>query len=131
MGSKKKSKKTTPIPSEAPEPKEPRAPKPKKQPDLPAMEGPGVAVPSFPELDAAIEEYVSVRDRRMALTKEEVSSKGTLRDLMHQHQLERYPYNDYVAIIVPGEEKLKVKVAADEKSPEELAVEDEHAGDGE
>ena len=128
--SKKTEKKSEPNPeTETPTPaSEPKKRKGKPQPDLPAMTGAGVAVPDVPEINAAAEEYLSVRDRRMKLTEQEVITKATLRELMHSHGLQRYPFSDYVVVITPGEEKLKVKVAADENGeptadePEEVGV---------
>lgn len=53
---------------------------------------PGVGRKEIKELDEAAEAYVDVRDRRMALTKEEVKAKETLTLLMKAHKMKAYSY---------------------------------------
>ena len=119
--SKSKTKKTKKTrdqePVEAPERPTVEAGVPEPEPrniDLPGIEGPGVALPRFKDLDAATEEYVNVRNRRMALTEEEVAAKEALATLMHEHGLTVYRYDDYKVVILPGKENIKVKNAADD-----------------
>lgn len=93
-------------------------PKPKrKQPDLPAMVGDGVSVPKIAEIEDVAEQYVDVRDRRMALTKQEVECRNRLATVMHNHDQTRYPYDGQVVICEPGKEKVKVKTV---NGPEDL-----------
>ena len=132
--SKSKTKKTKKTrdqePVEAPERPTVESGVPEPEPrnsDLPGIEGPGVALPRFKDLDDATEEYVSVRNRRMALTEEEVAAKNALATLMHEHGLTVYRYNDYKVVILPGKENIKVKNAADDTTTVEAGSE----GDGE
>lgn len=60
---------------------------PKKQPELA-----GVGQPSIKELDDAAEEYVKVRDARMAYTKKEVDARKKVSDLMKANKLAEYHY---------------------------------------
>lgn len=103
--------------------KESKKPRAKKQPDLPAMEGDGVSVPKIAEIEDIAEQYVDVRDRRMALTTQEVEAKGRLATVMHNHNLTRYPFDGKVVICEPGKEKLKVKTV---NGPEDLEDEDDN-----
>ena len=56
--------------------------------------------------------YVDIRDRRLALTKEEVESKSDLLDLMHEHKLKRY-FDSEAELLVEiekvADEKLTVR----------------------
>ncbi len=73
------------------------------------LKGNGVEKNSIQEIDNAAEEYVSVRDRRMAFTKEEIKNKAALLKLMKDHKIDRYEYDDKVVEIVPPKpEGIKV-----------------------
>ena len=128
---KKATKKTKPnLEPHVPPPEPPSSPAPRKDPpqsDLPAMEGPGVALPDFPDIDAAAEEYISVRDRRMELTKKEVPARDAVAQLMQEHGLTEYRFGDYKVKVVTGKIKVSVKNAASE----DMTVGDGGNGDGE
>jgi hypothetical protein len=72
----------------------------------------------LPEMDdAKIEElhdaalsYASIRDRRQALTTQEVDLKQDLLRLMKSHQKEKYHYNGVEIEITHEEESVKVRV---------------------
>jgi hypothetical protein len=94
----------------------------KKQADLPAMEGPGVAPVKIPQVDALAEAYIKERDKRLKLTPKEVSAKQRLVDALHAHADKIglqpdgtivYRYDTVVITLTPGKEKLKVIDAAD------------------
>lgn len=53
---------------------------------------PGTEPPSIPEIDAAAEEYVRHRDRRMAALIEEIGASKTLLELLIKHNLRSYDY---------------------------------------
>lgn len=74
---------------------------------LPEMEDAGI-----PELDNLAHEYVEVRDPRIALSKREGEIKKFLIAAMHKHKREEYIYDGTKIVLVPGEEKVKVKVAS-------------------
>jgi len=63
------------------------------------------------DLDAAMDEYVEIRDKRMALTPNEVSARKHLEGLMKKHNLKIYRNSDgdMVTKIEVTEEKAKVK----------------------
>jgi hypothetical protein len=74
------------------------------------VELPGVEREKFEDIEAAAEDYVRVRDKRMALTEEEVENKGILLSAMKEHKLDRYRCEDEKLVrIVPGKENLKVE----------------------
>jgi hypothetical protein len=62
-----------------------KEPTKKKQPELPAMKGPGVEPVDIPALNDAVSEYVKVRDRRMELTEQEVLKKAALTVEVERH----------------------------------------------
>lgn len=81
----------------------------RKQPDLPAMDGPGVEKKQIKEIDTLAEEYVGHRDDRMGILKKEVDSKTRLKGAMEKHNLKAYEYDGYTVVIEPGEDEIKVK----------------------
>src|SRR5688572_4730634 len=86
-----------------------KAKKPRRQPDLPAMEGPGVEQKQIIEIDEIADEYVVARDERMAQLEKEVAAKARLKAVMVKHTLKVYDYDGYIVEIEPGEETIKVK----------------------
>lgn len=88
----------------------------------------GTEDPNYPDVEAAAEEYRDVRDRRMALTDEEVDKKEELHRLMKKHKLKTYrlPNSEHVAELVAGEETVKVRKVKDgEGSPARTRFEDD------
>jgi len=84
---------------------------------------PGTERPKIKEIEEAAEAYVTVRDRRMALTEKEVAAKEQLASLMHTHAdtIGRdaegglsYRYDDMLVTLKPKDEVLKVKHVSDE-----------------
>lgn len=91
----------------------------KKQPDLPAMKGEGVEQPNIPDIDDAIQEYQTVRDKRMKLTPIEVEAKKKLMALMKHHGVVRYNYTDdedelRAAVIQKKDETVKLLKLSEE-----------------
>jgi len=84
-----------------------------KQKDLP-----GMSDRKIPELHAAAEAYVQVRDERMELTKREVEAKERVLKLMHENRKKEYRYEDVTIIIVPEAETVKVKLKKAEEDAE-------------
>lgn len=87
----------------------------KAQPELPGAEG-----PSIPAIEAAAEEYVRTRDKRMKLTTAEIQSKAQLIAVCQDHVKELskdgegnfvYRYDDELVILKPGKTNVKVKRA--------------------
>jgi hypothetical protein len=85
----------------------------RKQPDLPAIEGPGISDDSIPEIDDVASEYVAARDTRMAELAKEVEAKGRLKAIMDKHSRKVYKFDGLIVSIVPGEETIKVKKIKD------------------
>jgi hypothetical protein len=75
---------------------------------LPGTEG------GIPELEQLGSDYAAKRDERQDLLKEEVELKKKVLDVMKRLNVTTYRYNDIFMTIVPGEEKLKVKILKDE-----------------
>lgn len=98
-----------------------------KQVDLPAMTGPGVEKKTIPEIETAAENYVALRDSRIATGIEEKKAKSALLAAMHAHEVTVYEYDSKVVTVVPKDstENVKVKV----KDETEVEVGDEDEGD--
>jgi hypothetical protein len=86
--------------------------------DLPGITGTGVAPISIPEVDECVTQYVSRRDKRMELTRQEVEAKQTLIATLHGYadQIGKdkdgvitYRHNDLIVTLRSGKEELKVK----------------------
>lgn len=80
--------------------------------ELPGMVGEGVEKPHYPELDAAVLEYVKYRDKRMAFGIEEKTQKKLVVALMSAHKLGSYEVDDMVVVRKPKDETESIKVVA-------------------
>lgn len=89
---------------------------------------PGTERPKIKEIELAAEAYVSIRDKRMRLTEQEVELKGALIDVVHKHadkitpngEGERhYRFDDLVVILKPGKDNVKVRSADSELEEDE------------
>lgn len=69
----------------------------------------GMEPPRVPELDAAIEYYVELRDQRMALTKDEVQQRTKVEELLKANGLSEYRNEHFRAYSEVAATKLKVK----------------------
>lgn len=95
-------------------------PKPKQE-EIP-MEGDGVAPQKkIKAIETAADKYVTARDERMLLTKKEVDARTHLANVMHEHKMQRYIYDDLLVLCEPGKEKIKVKAV---DGPDDLEEED-------
>ena len=92
---------------------------PKKQEDLPAIEGEGVAQKKVPSIEKAADKYVEIRDKRMDLTEKEIDSRAVLIAAMHEAGVTTYVYDDYKITLAPGKEKVKVRTVDVEAEEDE------------
>jgi len=67
------------------------------------------------DLDEIAKDYATVRDRRMELTKQEVSLNSELLTLMKKHSKTSYNCDGITINVVHEKEKVKVKVAKEEE----------------
>jgi len=65
----------------------------RNQTDLP-IEGEGVSRKQIKALEDAIDEWNSVKERRMKLTETEVEKKSAVLALMHKHELKEYFFGE-------------------------------------
>lgn len=74
---------------------------------------PGLAPVVIPEIETAAEAYVTVRDRRMAATKQETDAQSTLLTVMKKHNLTTYRLGDgedpLLILLVEGRTKVAVR----------------------
>jgi len=99
------------LPRHAPKRSGKRGPRPEttevelSQPSLPGMEDAAID-----ELENVARDYVSVRDRRMALTEQEVDANALVLSMMKKHGKEVYRRDGIEIQIVAKDEKARVKI---------------------
>jgi hypothetical protein len=84
---------------------------------------PGMAPPSLPNLNAAVEAYYETKCRRMELTQQEADQKAEVLRLMKEHDLEKYLDHDYspeLEVIHTKETEETVSVKAKKAVPVEV-----------
>lgn len=82
---------------------------------------PGTEGPSFPDIDRAAEEYVEIRDERMALTEREVDARGRVINAMKEHKLHAYWSDDFIVELVDADARVKVRKDKEDKPGDEGA----------
>jgi hypothetical protein len=75
---------------------------------------PGMEAPAIEELETLAKSYAKLRDKRQALTVQEVDLKGQLLGAMKKHKKTEYIYDNVTIKVVTEEETVKVKIAKDE-----------------
>lgn len=94
-----------------------------KQPELPGAERTAI-----PEIDDAAAAYVSVRDKRMALTEKEITAKANLITVVIAHAKELaadgdgnrcYRFDDQLVILKPGKPNVRVRHEAEDDDEDE------------
>jgi hypothetical protein len=88
-------------------------PKRARQKNLPTMEN-----VSIPALDDATDSYVSARDHRMKLTKEECDTRDNLIALMVENRLTVYEFNGFTVNLL-SKQKVSVKRAGEDEGDSE------------
>jgi hypothetical protein len=73
----------------------------------------------YPTLDRLGYDYAASRDSRIKLLREEIVLKEKIMAEMRRLGTKTYRYQDLEMRIVPGDEKLKVKVLKDEEATEQ------------
>ena len=68
----------------------------------------GMEPPTIKELDEAADNYMDIRDKRMAMTRKECSKQDHLQELMKEHKLTVYEYDGYI-VTLNQTEKVKVR----------------------
>jgi hypothetical protein len=74
---------------------------------------PGMEDAKLDELHTLSEDYVKVRDRRIALNKEEKPLKDQLLAAMHRHGKTHYHHNGLLIDVIHENEKVRVKLTKD------------------
>lgn len=84
--------------------------KPVKQESLPGMEDTEIT-----DLEDAARNYASIRDRRMALTKQEVDLNGVLLQALKRHKKEHYHRDGVDIKLIVEKEKVRVRIKSEEE----------------
>jgi hypothetical protein len=71
---------------------------------------PGMEDRQIGDLEQVAIDYADIRDRRQALTKDEVDLKSRALNLMHKYGKTHYKRDGVEITLVPGEEDVKVRV---------------------
>jgi hypothetical protein len=88
----------------------------------------GMEKPSIPEIEEAADAYVSIRDKRMAMTEKEVAAKTNLLQVLLSHESELSPgedgsklyrFDDEIVLLKPGKRVVKVKSAHEDEESED------------
>lgn len=96
--------------------------KKKAQAEL-GIEGAGVAPVVIPEVEAAADKYIKIKDARCKISPKEIAAKGELIDVIHKNREKLgqnaagetiYRYDDLVIKLIPGPEKLSIKEARED-----------------
>lgn len=82
------------------------------------MEGPGVSLPKFKDIDRAADAYQDAKEARMAAGKTGVKAKETLIEAMEKHDLKEYYYGDLKVKIEGGKINVKVQTVGNTEEPE-------------
>lgn len=84
-----------------------------RQPDLPGMES-----RMYADLHEEARQYAEIRDERMELNEREAKLKERVLNLMHEHGLKVYRYEEVEILIEPGEENVKVRIKREKEKEE-------------
>lgn len=80
-----------------------------KTQDLPGVEGPGVSLPKFKDLDRLADKFIEVRDQKAELATKLGDLEKQIADKMIHHGLDRYKFSDQEVIIKTGKTHIKIK----------------------
>ena len=75
---------------------------------------PGMEDAAIDDLENAARSYASVRDRRMALTEQQVDAKNVVLNKMREHGKQNYRRDGIEIRVVATEETVKVRVTDEE-----------------
>jgi hypothetical protein len=93
--------------------------RPKRQPDLPEMTGPGVEKPSYPDIDKAADKFFDRHQERLDAGKAEKEARNKLVEAMKAYGQEHYEYVDGETVRVVDLSKSEEKVTVKEKAAHE------------
>lgn len=82
--------------------------RPKAQ-DLPNMDGPGVGVEKFKDLDRLGDKFIEIRDEKAALATKLRDTERKLAELMADKGITRYRFGDQEIVIKIGATHIKIK----------------------
>jgi hypothetical protein len=80
-----------------------------KQNDLTGIEGPGVSLPHFKDLDKLGDKFIDIRDQKAALATKLGKVEAEIVEKMKDHGISRYVFSDQEMVIKEGKVHVKVK----------------------
>ena len=75
---------------------------------------------TIPEIDAAAENYVRERNKRMKLTEKEKEAHEVLLAAMLKHELSSYEYDGQIVFVSEGKRKVKVNEKDEPKGEDDI-----------
>jgi hypothetical protein len=83
----------------------PKKPEPQ---ELPGVEGPGVSIPKFKDLDRLADRFIEIRDQKAELAEKLGDLDKQIAEKMTEHGLSRYKFSDQEVILKPGKTHVKI-----------------------
>lgn len=83
------------------------------------IEGPGVSVPRFKDIDRLADQYREKLEESATIAGEKTKLEKRLIDAMQEHGLTKYKYRDQEVIYKPGIVHVKIKAVKAEGSRDE------------
>jgi hypothetical protein len=80
-----------------------------KPQDLPGVEGPGVSIPKFKDLDKLGDKFIDLRDEKAALAGKMTKLEDQIVELMRDHDITRYVFGDQEMVLKEGKVHVRVK----------------------
>ena len=81
----------------------------KPTPDLPAMDGPGVAPVRNPTLERLAVDWIDCKDKLEVVKEEEKEAKESLASQMRASNVFSYKWDGHLVQLSPGKDKITVK----------------------
>jgi len=99
-----------------------------KQEEMP-IEGPGVSLPRFKDIDRLADQFHDKLEERATISEEITKIEGRLIDKMKEHELTHYRYRDQEVIYKPGKVHVKVKAVKAQAAATEITDDSEPPGE--
>ncbi len=82
------------------------------------MEGKGVSIPRYKDLDRLGDQFITVRDQKAELATKLGETEKKIIEKMREHGLTKYRFSDQEAVYKPGKDHIKIKTVKAEADGE-------------
>jgi hypothetical protein len=73
------------------------------------MDGPGIGVPKYKDIDRLGDKFIEVRDEKAELAGKLTKIEGEIAELMADKGISKYRFADQEVILKPGKTHVKIK----------------------